>query len=478
MQITKLKTIAIAAGFAISMSLPAIALEDAPESFADLVDTISPSVVSISTEISVPGRGGAQLDLPPNMPDFFRDLLENNPNFQQQGPREGRSLGSGFIIDEEGYIVTNNHVIENATSIMVETIDHQSLKAEVVGKDPKTDVALLKVEPEQDLISTKFGDSDQTRVGDWVIAIGNPLGRAFSVSAGIVSARNRSLEGAYDDYIQTDAAINRGNSGGPLFNMDGEVIGMNTAILSPDGGSIGIGFAMSSRVVSQVVDQLKEFGTTRRGWLGVQIQPMTEEFANAMGMDKVQGVLVSGVPEGPAKDAGIEEGDVILKFDGQKIDDVSQLVRIVGQSEVGKTLDVEIYRFNDDETITKKVKLGRLEDEDQIAENTEEDAPSTPSDDGQSLLGMTLEPLTPEMAQQFGIEEPGGLLVTAIEPDGIADSRALQAGDVVRSANREDVNSVKELEDVIEAAKKDKRDSILLVVDRNGTGNFIALPLE
>ncbi len=454
---------------------PANAL-DAPDSFADLVDEISPSVVNITTSVSVAGGGGQQFELPPDIPDFFRDLLENNPNFQQQGPREGTALGSGYIIDEEGYVVTNNHVVENATNIMVETYDNKELKAEIVGTDPKTDVALLKVETDEKLQATTYGNSDDVRVGDWVVAVGNPLGQGFSVSAGIVSARTRSLGGTYDDYIQTDAAINRGNSGGPLFNLDGEVIGMNTAILSPDGGSIGIGFAMSSRVVSKVVDQLKEFGTTKRGWLGVSIQPVTEEIADAMDLKEARGALVREVPEGPARDAGIEAGDVILKFDGEDIEDVNELIRVVGDTEVGKVVDVEIYRQGEKSPITKKVTLGRLEEATALASNDGEEKSDPQS--GESVLGMTLIPLDAETARLYDVETPGGLFVQAVEPDSPADSRAVQAGDIVRSANRAEVNSVGELEGIIKDAKRSGRDSVLLVIDRGGVSNFIALPLE
>ncbi len=473
MQVFSFKSMVVAFAVSLSSAIAASAL-DAPDSFADLVEDISPSVVNITTTSSVPGGSAQQLQIPDELPDIFRDLLENNPQFSQ--PREAHSLGSGFIIDETGYIVTNNHVVDDATNIMVETYDHQQLKAELVGKDPKTDVALLKVETEENLPATTFGNSDEMRVGDWVVAIGNPLGQGFSVSAGVVSARNRALDGAYDDFIQTDAAINRGNSGGPLFNLDGDVIGMNTAILSPDGGSIGIGFAMSSRVVSKVVEQLKEFGSTKRGWLGVQIQELSPDIAEAMGLDKTEGVIVADVPDGPAKEAGIQQGDVILSFDGKKIESVNELVRTVGDSEVGKTVDVEVYRQDEDKPLKLEVTLGQLEEDTAVA--SKGDKPKSDSSAGDKILGMTLIPLDEENAEMYEIEIPGGLFVQAVEPGSVADSRALQAGDVIRSVNRMEINSVDEFNAAIDDAKKAGRDSVLLVVDRGGVGNFIALPFE
>ncbi|MEC7259314.1 MAG: trypsin-like peptidase domain-containing protein, partial [Pseudomonadota bacterium] len=304
-----------------------------PESLAPLAEKISPSVVNITTSTTVEGRTGPQGMVPEGSPfeDFFREFQDrNNNNGEGRRPRKSSALGSGFVISEDGFVVTNNHVIDGADEITIEFFSGKELAAEVVGTDPNTDIALLKVETDSPLPFVQFGDSDQALVGDWVIAMGNPLGQGFSVSAGIVSARNRALSGTYDDYIQTDAAINRGNSGGPLFNMDGEVIGVNTAILSPNGGSIGIGFSMASNVVSRVVDQLKEFGETRRGWLGVRIQDVTDDVAEAMGLASASGALVTDVPDGPAKDAGLLSGDVITAFDGVDVTDTRGLVRQVG----------------------------------------------------------------------------------------------------------------------------------------------------
>lgn len=296
-----------------------------PGSFADLAERVSPAVVNITTSTNVATPGGPQPMVPEGSPleDFFRDFMDRQEQDGRPAPRQRRSnaLGSGFVISEDGYIVTNNHVIEQADEILIEFFSGEELAAEVVGTDPNTDIALLKVESDTPLPFVTFGDSDAARVGDWVMAVGNPLGQGFSVSAGIVSARNRALSGTYDDYIQTDAAINRGNSGGPLFNMDGEVIGVNTAILSPNGGSIGIGFSMAAGVVTNVVDQLKEFGETRRGWLGVRIQDVTDDVAEALGLEQAAGALVTDVPDGPSLDAGMEAGDVILTFDGRDVEE-------------------------------------------------------------------------------------------------------------------------------------------------------------
>ncbi len=346
--------------------LQSVAAFAKPESLAPLAEKISPSVVNITTSTMVEGRTGPRGIVPEGSPfeDFFREFQDRNNDGDTPRARRSSALGSGFVISEDGFVVTNNHVIEGADEITIEFFSGQELKATVIGTDPNTDIALLKVEAEAALPFVKFGDSNAARVGDWVIAMGNPLGQGFSVSAGIVSARNRALSGTYDDYIQTDAAINRGNSGGPLFNMDGDVIGVNTAILSPNGGSIGIGFSMASNVVTRVVDQLKEFGETRRGWLGVRIQDVTDDVADAMGLASASGALITDVPEGPAMEAGLQTGDVIMSFDGVEVADTRGLVRQVGNSPVGATVRVTVMREGKSQTI--KVVLGRREDSDAI----------------------------------------------------------------------------------------------------------------
>src|SRR6056297_3712084 len=375
----------------------AISAQARPESFADLADRVSPAVVNITTSTVVAEGAGPSPIVPEGSPfeDFFREFRDRNGEGDR--PRRTSALGSGFVISEDGFVVTNNHVIESADEIIIEFFSGQELEAKVIGTDPKTDIALLKVETDQPLPFVSFGDSDTARVGDWVIAMGNPLGQGFSVSAGIVSARNRELSGTYDDYIQTDAAINRGNSGGPLFNMDGDVIGVNTAILSPNGGSIGIGFSMASNVVTNVVDQLKEFGETRRGWLGVRIQDVTDDVADALGLAAAEGALVSDVPEGPAMEAGLEAGDVIISFDGIDVEDTRQLVRQVGNTAVGKSVRVVVFRQG--KTQTLKVTLGRREVAEGAVPAAQPNGEEEPSE--AAILGMTLSTLTEELRGQL-----------------------------------------------------------------------------
>jgi serine protease Do len=448
----------------------------APESFADLAEQISPSVVNITTETLVAGRtGGPQGVVPEGSPfeDFFRDFQDRNGEGER--PRRSSALGSGFVISEDGYIVTNNHVIEEADEILIEFFEGFELPAKLIGRDPNTDIALLKVESENPLKFVSFGDSDGARVGDWVVAMGNPLGQGFSVSAGIVSARNRALSGTYDDYIQTDAAINRGNSGGPLFNMNGEVIGVNTAILSPNGGSIGIGFSMASNVVTTVVDQLREFGETRRGWLGGRIQDVDADMAEALGMKAAKGALGSDVPDGPAKEAGVEAGDVIISFDNVDIEDTRQLVRVVANTSVGATVRVVVNRGG--ETQTLKVTLGRREEAEGAVAAAEPTKPVTPSK--LSVLGLTLSPVTEAMREQFELDEStAGLAVVDIDEASEAFEKGLRQGDVITEAGQNPIVSTKDLEDRIAEARDEGRKSLLLLIRRGGDPRFVALGLE
>ncbi len=450
----------------------------APDSFADLAEGISPSVVNITTSTVVAGRAdGPQGIVPEGSPfeDFFREFRDRNGE-DGQTPRRSSALGSGFVISEDGFIVTNNHVIEGADEILIEFFSGDELPAELIGTDPKTDIALLKVEASAPLPFVPFGDSDTARVGDWVVAMGNPLGQGFSVSAGIVSARNRALSGTYDDYIQTDAAINRGNSGGPLFNLNGEVIGVNTAILSPNGGSIGIGFSMASNVVTRVVGQLKEFGETRRGWLGVSIQDLTDELAETLGLESTEGALVSNVPEGPAKEGGILAGDVILNFDGTKIEDTRHLVNIVGNSDVGKTVRVVVSR--DGQTETLKVTLARREDvERSAAEETVEDTPEAPV--AEELLGMTLSPLTSALREELQLADTvKGLALTDVDEASEAYEKGMRAGDVIAEVAQTEVLSVQDFQAQIDTAKEAGKASILLLVRRAGNPRFMTLSIE
>ncbi len=448
----------------------------APESFADLAEEISPSVVNITTTTTVAAPIGQMPGpvVPEGSPfeDFFKDFMERGENGNR--PRRSQALGSGFVISEDGYIVTNNHVIAEADEIEIEFFSGKSLKAKLIGRDPKVDIALLKVESDEPLPFVSFGDSDIMRVGDWVMAMGNPLGQGFSVSAGIVSARNRALSGTYDDYLQTDAAINRGNSGGPLFNMDGQVIGVNTAILSPNGGSIGIGFSMASNVVTRVVDQLKEFGETRRGWLGVRIQDVTSDVAEAMGLESAAGALVTDVPEGPAAVAGIKSGDVITSFDGVVVKDTRELVRKVGNTEVGKEVRVVVLR--EGKTQTLKITLGRRETaEGEVPAVVEELA--APVEKG--VLGLTVTAMTDELRGQLGLADGAeGLVVKEVDEASEAYGKGLRAGDVLTEAGQQKIASVEDLEARIEDAQEAGRKSLLLLVRRSGEPRFVAVAIE
>ena len=450
----------------------------APESFADLAEELSPSVVNITTSTTIAGvTDQARPQIPEGSPfeDLFKDFFNNGEGGQAR-PRRSSALGSGFVVSSDGYIVTNNHVIDKADEIVIEFFDGKELVAKLVGRDPKTDIAVLKVEASEPLPFVGFGDSDIARVGDWVMAIGNPLGQGFSVSAGIISARNRTLRsGPYDDFIQTDAAINRGNSGGPLFNMSGEVIGVNTAIISPNGGSIGLGFSMSSRVVGRVVKQLKEYGETRRGWLGVQIQDIDSDMAEALGLDKVSGALVSGVPEGPGADAGIQSGDVIISFDGVEVEDTRGLVTAVGNADVGKVVRVIIFR--DGKTKTIKVTLGRRE-----AAEKEKLVPVTKAPEKikeTEKFGMKLLTINSESRIQLNLpEDLEGVAVLDVSETSDAFEKGIRAGDVIVEAGRTKIADVNDISKIFEDAIEAGRKSILLLVLKGDNSRFVGLSLS
>ncbi|MDG0984372.1 MAG: Do family serine endopeptidase, partial [Planktomarina sp.] len=406
--------------------------------------------------------------------DFFRDFMDRNGNGDSK-PRRSEALGSGFVISEDGYIVTNNHVIDKADEIEIEFFSGKRLEAKLIGTDPKTDIALLKVESDEPLPFVPFGNSDLMRVGDWAIAMGNPLGQGFSVSAGIISARGRALSGTYDDYLQTDAAINRGNSGGPLFNMDGQVIGVNTAILSPTGGSIGIGFSMASNVVTKVVDQLREYGETRRGWLGVRIQDVTPDVAEAMGLASTKGALITDVPDGPAKDAGMMAGDVITSFDGEDVSDTRELVRRVGEAPVGEAVRVIVMR--DGATQTLSVVLGRRETAEGEAVPAAQAAPPEPTT--AEVLGLTVSPLSAEDAETLGMPAGSeGLAITGVDEVSEAYAKGLRTGDVITEVGQQKVTSIKDLQDRIREAEEAGRKSLLLLIRRAGDPRFVALSIE
>ena len=470
--------------------LNAAVARPAPDGFADLADKLLPSVVNISTTQTVKPdqeheRSGRQF--PPGSPfeEFFKDFFDKQ---NQRGekpeakPRKATSLGSGFVIDPSGYIVTNNHVIADADEITVILHDDTNLKAEVVGRDNKTDVAILKVKTDKPLPAAKWGDSDKARVGDWVLAIGNPFGLGGSVTAGILSARQRDIQsGPYDDFLQTDAAINRGNSGGPMFNMDGEVIGINTAIYSPSGGSIGIGFAVPSNLAKAVAAELitEPDHQVHRGWLGVRIQAVTDEIAESLGLDKPKGALVASVNDnGPAQTGGIQPGDVILSFAGKSVPDMRHLPRLVAEETVGKTVPVTVWRKRQQTTL--QVKLGKLEETEQVAATEPAKEKPGRADTGATVnaLGLTLSNITPELKDKFSLSDDKGVVVVDVNKDSPAAEKGLKAGDVIMEAAQEEIKSANQVAGKIDDAKKAGRKSILLLVERKGDLRFIALRLD
>jgi serine protease Do len=459
-------------------------LRDRLPSFADVAEDLLQSVVNISTSQRVTGSRGIPVpEVPEGSPfqEFFEDFF-NRSQPGERTPRRVQSLGSGFVIDPEGYIVTNNHVIADADEINVNFSDGRRLLAEVVGTDSKTDLAILKVESDTPLPATRFGDSDELRIGDWVMAIGNPFGFGGTVTVGIVSALERDINsGPYDRFIQTDASINRGNSGGPLFNLDGEVIGVNTAIISPTGGSIGIGFAVPSDVAVPVIEQLKEFGETRRGWLGVRIQEVTDEIAESLGMDRAMGALVAGVTrDGPADAAGLEAGDVVVEFNGREVPSMRDLPRMVADTPVGESVDVVVLRRGERQTV--QVELGRLEEGEEMMarlESGEEELDGI-APLGIQTLGLTLEALTEEGRSEYGIGDGiEGVLVTAVDPGSQAEEKGIQAGDVVLEVSQEPVATPEDVTARVEQLKTEgRRSALFLVASRDADMRFVAIRID
>ncbi len=488
---------ALSAIAAAALAMPIFAtptLARGPDGIADVAEKVIDAVVNISTSQKVADRGNgpqAMPQLPPGSPfeEFFEEFFKNRrgqgggpggEDTPNRSPRRVNSLGSGFIIDASGIVVTNNHVINDADEITVILTDGTRLKADVVGKDTKTDLAVLRVKPAKPLKAVKFGDSDKLRLGEWVIAIGNPFSLGGSVTAGIVSARNRDINsGPYDNYIQTDAAINRGNSGGPLFNLDGDVIGVNTAIISPSGGSIGIGFAVPSKVVAAVTSQLQQFGEIRRGWLGVKIQQVTDEIAESLNLKPARGALVAGIDDkGPAKPAGIEAGDVIVKFDGKDVKEMRDLPRIVADTAVGKDVEVIIVRKGKEEK--KTVKLGRLEDAEKPVKASA--APAAPEQKSvvQKSLGLQLAGISDELRKKYKIKDSvKGVVITGVDGGSVAADKRLTAGSTIVAIEQEQMAAPGDVQKKVDALKKaGKKTALLLVATAEGDMLFVALPIE
>jgi len=475
-----------------SFVTPTIA-SDGPPSVADLAQRLLGAVVNISTSQTVKGTEGPGAVPMPQLPegspfqDFFDDFFKNRGGDKGGGGQKVQSLGSGFVVDaDQGIVVTNNHVIADADDIEVNFSDGVTLKATLVGTDTKTDVAVLKVDPKgHKLTAVKFGDSTKMRVGDWVMAIGNPFGLGGTVTVGIVSARNRDINsGPYDDFIQTDAAINRGNSGGPLFNAEGEVIGINTAIISPSGGSIGIGFSIPSQLAAGVVEQLRQFGETRRGWLGVRIQPVTDDIAESLGMATAKGALVAGVIKGGPVDNGtVQAGDVIIKFDGKDIHEMRDLPRVVAESPVGKAVDVVIVRKGVEQTV--KVTLGRLEDGEKLASGEngkagQDKGDKAPAVSSASVLGMTVGELNDQTRQKFGIAaDVSGVVITDVAKDSAAAERGIQPGEVITEIAQESVGTPKDVMDRIGALKEQgRKNALLMLASKTGELRFVTIRMD
>ena len=478
--VARLSLMLLFAGSIAWISTPASAFQ-APDSFADVIEDILPAVVDIITTQKIAGRqqGVPNFEFPPDSP--FREFFEEFNRRRRDGAsHQATALGSGFIIDPKGFVVTNNHVVEGAESITVRLYDGTRYDAQIVGRDEKTDLALLKIEAKTLLSSVAWGNSDAVRVGDWAIAIGNPMGLGGTVTVGIISARQRDINsGPYDDYFQTDASINRGNSGGPLFNVNGKVIGINTAIFSQSGGSIGIGFAVSSSLAKNVIGQLRKFGSTRRGWLGVQIQAVTEGIADSLGLKDATGALVGGVlKDSPAAVAGIKTGDVILLFDGKPVVDQSRLPRMVAETDVGKNVAIKVWR--DGKEVRLNVNLGELEKVDQASLTSLRSNDEVPS--GGKLideLGMSMAGLTTYFAKKFQLDgDIEGVVIIDVEEDSDAAQKGLQAGDIIVAVNQNKVTTPAEIEKEVQQALMLGRRSVLLRIQRGTVLNFIALRIK
>jgi len=472
-------------------------VQNAPASFADLAEKLLPSVVNVSStqKVEMHDSMGAL----PEFPEFpegspFKDFFEEFMGRRFGSPLDNgsaapaASLGSGFIIDaDKGLIITNNHVIRDADEISITLHDDTTVPAEIIGRDEKVDIAVLKIETKTPLTAVTFGDSADMRVGDWIVAIGNPFGLGGTVTSGIISARHRDINsGPYDDYFQTDASINRGNSGGPMFNMAGEVIGINTAIFSPSGGSVGIGFAIKSNQAQPLVKQLVEHGRTRRGWLGVRIQTVTDEIAESLSLDEPRGALVAGVTDGgPAQRSKLKMGDIILTFDGKEVSTMRSLPRIVAETPIDKNVMVEYWR--DGRKRKTRVKIGELEKAEDdgllggVADKNINDDEEAVQDLGQDIdpLGLSVTPLNDDIREEYNIDDNiDGVLIIDIDPKSRAAFEGIDIGDVIVEINQKQPDNAKDILDQIRKAKKLRRSSVLLLLNRAGNMRFVALALQ
>ena len=458
-----------------------------PDSVADTAERVMDAVVNISTSQNVAASRSVPVpELPPGSPlqDLFEDFLKRRgtPDKGETAPqsrtRKVSSLGSGFVINPTGLIATNNHVIADADEIYVVFNDGTRLKAELVGRDTKTDLALLRVKPEKPLTAVKFGDSDRMRVGDWVMAIGNPFGLGGTLTVGVVSARNRNINaGPYDNFIQTDAAINRGNSGGPLFDMNGEVIGVNTAIISPTGGSIGIGFAVPSSTAAPILAQLEQFKEVRRGWIGVRIQTVSDDIAESLGLGKARGALVGSVSEdGPGAKAGLKAGDVVIRFDGKDVKEMRDLPRLVAATPVGKEVSIVVIRKGKEETL--KISVARMpEDEKAASENKPDPKPKA---DVRRMLGLDLSVLTDDLRKRFQIKDSvKGVVIVSVEPTSAVADKGLKPGQVLVEVGQEAVTSPDDVQRRLDTLRKSAKKSVLLLLaNPDGQIQFVAVPLN
>jgi len=465
----------LAAGFCGSLSQTASA-RGTPEGFADLAEKSLPAVVNISTTQTLSSDSQGQ-----DLDELFRQFLDRQQGGEAPKPRRATSLGSGFIIDGSGFVVTNNHVIENADEITVITHDNEEFKAKLIGTDEKTDLALLKIEAGKPLPFVNWGNSDQTRIGDWVLAIGNPFGLGGSVTAGIVSARQRDINaGPYDDFLQTDASINRGNSGGPMFNMDGEVVGINSAIYSPSGGSVGIGFAIPSNLAKPIIDQIRQFGHPRRGWIGVRIQSVSPDLAEGLKLPNAKGALIASVtPGGPAEAAGIKQGDVVLKFDGRDVTEMRGLPRIVAETPVAKSVDVVVWRKGKEVNLSAKVgEYPENEDQASVEQTSQQPAPEDDAGSKIESLGIDLATLDQKGRDKYGISgDAEGVLVTDVAQDGPAAEKDLRAGDIIVEVDQKAVKSPGDVRDRVKAAQDNGYRVVTLLVNRKGDFQWVAVKI-